>query len=90
MAYSYKEILHIPSQNILPNIFGYYALLNLQNWDTLKSSAVDILWEGPTAADCHTEWLQFACLFLTRQPPVGHGLLIHEVSRSHTTTQHIR
>jgi len=25
----------------------------------------------------------FVCLFLARQPPVGHGLLIHEVSRSH-------
>jgi hypothetical protein len=31
MAYSYKGILHIPSQNILPNISGYCALLNLQN-----------------------------------------------------------
>jgi len=30
------------------------------------------------------------CLFLVQQPPVGHGLLIHEVSRSHTTTHHIR
>jgi hypothetical protein len=25
-------------------------------------------------------------LFLAWQPPVGQGLLIHEVSRSHTTT----
>ena len=25
-----------------------------------------------------------------QQPPVGHGLLIHEVSRSHTTTHHSR
>ena len=32
----------------------------------------------------------FVCLFLARQPPVGHGLLIHEVSRSHTTTYHSR
>jgi len=31
-------------------------------------------------------WTMFACLFLTRQPPVGQGLLIHEVSRSYTTT----
>jgi len=30
-----------------------------------------------------------ACLFLARQPPVGQGFLIHEVSRSHTTTHHI-
>jgi hypothetical protein len=29
-------------------------------------------------------------LFLTQQPPVGQGLLIHEVSRSHTTTHHSR
>jgi hypothetical protein len=29
-------------------------------------------------------------LFLARQPPVNHGLLIHEVSTSHTTTHHSR
>jgi len=28
--------------------------------------------------------------FFARQPPVGQGLLIHEVSRSHTTTHHSR
>jgi hypothetical protein len=28
------------------------------------------------------------CLFLARQPPVSHGLLIHEVSRSHSDTPH--
>ena len=30
--------------------------------------------------------LGLASLFLTQRPPVGQGLLIHEVSRSHTTT----
>jgi hypothetical protein len=29
-------------------------------------------------------------LFLAQQPSVSHGLLIHEVSRSHTTTHHSR
>ena len=29
-------------------------------------------------------------LFLARQPPVDQGLLVHEVSRSHTTTHHSR
>jgi len=29
-------------------------------------------------------------LFLERQPPEGQGLLIYEVSRSHTTTHHSR
>jgi len=28
------------------------------------------------------------CLFLALQPPVGHGLIIHEVSRSHSSTHH--
>jgi hypothetical protein len=33
----------------------------------------------------------FLYFFLSaRQPPVGHGLLIHEVSRSHTTTHDSR
>ena len=35
-------------------------------------------------------WKHVACLFLVWQPPVGHGLLIHDVSRSHTTTHHRR
>ena len=30
------------------------------------------------------------CLILARQPPVGQGFLILEVSRSHTTTHYIR
>ena len=34
--------------------------------------------------------LYIVCLFLALQPPVGHGLLIHEISRSHTTTHHSR
>ena len=32
----------------------------------------------------------FIIFFLARQPPVGQGLLIHKVSRSHTTTHHSR
>ena len=29
-------------------------------------------------------------LFLAREPPLGQGVLIHEVSRSHKTTHHSR
>jgi len=29
-------------------------------------------------------------LYVAQQPPVGQGLLIYEVSRSHTTTHHSR
>jgi len=41
-----------------------------------------------------TEWVDgrsvglWVCLFLAQQSPVGQSLLIHEVSRSHTTTHH--
>jgi len=38
----------------------------------------------------HTDEIRFVCLFLELQPPVGQGLLIHEVSRSHTTTHYRR
>ena len=34
--------------------------------------------------------LHFLFLFGATAPPVGHGLIIHEVSRSHITTQHTR
>ena len=41
--------------------------------------------------DVNTTVFPFLLLILVaRQPPVGQGLLIHEVSRSHTTTHHIR
>ena len=33
-------------------------------------------------------WRYRVCLFLVRQPSVDHGFLVHEVSRSHTTTNH--
>ena len=32
----------------------------------------------------------FFLFLLPQQPPVGQGLFIHEVSRSHTTTHHSR
>ena len=32
----------------------------------------------------------FVCLILAQQSPLGQGLLIREVSRSHTTTHHSR
>ena len=34
--------------------------------------------------------IYIVCLFFAQQPPVDQDLLIHEVSRSHTTTQHSR
>ena len=43
---------------------------------------------------CEISWLcsiflALMSLFLARQPPVGQGLLIHEVSRSHITTHSV-
>ena len=37
----------------------------------------------------HDHWGRLTMFFtLAQQPPVGQGLLIHEISRSHTTTPH--
>jgi hypothetical protein len=51
--------------------------------------------ESDDSVSLHLFKLSQICLFvcfLARQtpPPVGHGLLIHEVSRLHTTTHHSR
>jgi len=35
-------------------------------------------------------WITLIVMFLVQQPPMGHGFLIHEVSRSHTTTKNSR
>jgi hypothetical protein len=37
-----------------------------------------------------SKWLHFFVCFWRDSPPVGQGLLIHEVSRSHSTTHHSR
>ena len=51
----------------------HYVILILQILDALH------LYQYPVL---------FVCLLLARQPPVSQGLLILEVSRSHTTTLH--
>jgi len=38
----------------------------------------------------HVKRVYKDCLFLSRQSPVGQGLLIYKVSRLHTTTHHSR
>ena len=43
-----------------------------------------------TLRNCRLEVCLFVCLFLAREPAVGHGLLIHEISRSHTRKHHSR
>ena len=49
------------------------------------------LFQWPIIIITDTGHIFVVCLlFLARQPPVGQGLLIHEVSRSHTTTHHSR
>jgi len=44
-----------------------------------------ILVLGLPTCPLNATFIFFVCLFLVRQPTVGQGLLIHEVSRSHTT-----
>jgi len=67
----------------LPTTYFFFALMqrNINLFDSCQLIQMFIKFQ---------RYLQErnVCLFLARQPPVGHGLLIHEVSRSHTTTHH--
>jgi len=44
----------------------------------------------PVVTNNSVHFLDYVYMFLAQQPPVGQGLFIHEVSISHTTTQHSR
>jgi len=49
------------------------------------------LWHRNLRSNSNCRCRSRGLFFLSaRQPPVGHGLLIHKVSRSHTTTHHSR
>ena len=54
----------------------------------LKTSPATLLFRKVTPAVERTTCM-YVC-FWRDSPPVGQGLLIHEVSRSHTTTHHSR
>jgi hypothetical protein len=43
-----------------------------------------------TERSCLVMSLYLVCMFFAQQPPVGQGLLIHEVSRSHSTKHRSR
>jgi len=60
----------------------------------LIKAEVGIQWAVPLVSyvyetPCRAMFKKF-CLFLAQQPPVGQRLLIHEVSRSHTTMHQSR
>jgi hypothetical protein len=57
------------------------------NYDTLLVTSGRSVALGLTQPLTEMRW--FVC-FLAQQPPVGQGLLIHEVLRSHTMTHHSR
>jgi hypothetical protein len=64
-------------------------LVQVKNYLYLKSDGQMVtngdLFKGLEGVDCDSLFF-----ILTQQPPMGHGLLIHAVSRSHTRTHHSR
>jgi hypothetical protein len=56
------------------------------HWQDLNPPIPAIEWSQTHVLDCAASGSWFVCLFLAGQPPVGHGLHIHEISRSHSTT----
>jgi len=53
----------------------------IEHWLSILTRSPSLL--APTYHSIFNHTLGFLCLFLARQPLVGQGLLIHEVSRSH-------
>jgi hypothetical protein len=64
-----------------PSVTETYTSLNYSN----KHSVITVL---TTSFDIYI--ILFIFYYLSQQPPVSQGLLIHEVSRSHSTTHHSR
>jgi hypothetical protein len=50
----------------------------------LKDFYADLFFWNPARSSPYPRVLAKVCFFLSRQPPVGQGLLIREVSRSHS------
>jgi hypothetical protein len=63
----------------------YVERNNVTRSRNVYTSSDLLLWRFNVAGNDKT-YLGLRVLFLVRQPPVGQSLLIHEVSRSHTTT----
>jgi hypothetical protein len=69
-----------------------HCVIVLNSW--MDSSAfltlqtMNPLTQHPFSKDLNFIHKEINCLFLAHQPPEGQGLLIHEVSISHTTMRH--
>jgi len=53
----------------------------------MKESASIMRWK---VVLCNHVSYVYTFFYLAQQPPLGQGVLIHEVSLSHTTTHHIQ
>ena len=80
--YAIEYLIKIPSVVVLVVFSLLEFQQNMQNFASNKFSYTE-------RRNCG---LIYVCLFVfdATAPPVGHGLLIYEVSRSHTTTHHSR
>ena len=73
------EVLRAPVIDVQVSL-GLHAVSNgTYIWHTIRRNNHRIL-----------ESAKLFCFPLTPRPNVGHGLLVHDVSRSHTTTHHSR
>jgi len=76
-------ILYVIPINLMPHTTTF----PLSSYCTHRYQLSQIVSSIFLCLHCLSSYL-FVCLFLARQPPVGQGLLTHQVSRSHTTTHH--
>jgi hypothetical protein len=75
--------------------FMIYVMTLLKTLSKLQNNSNHICYSCHSHNVCLTSWKILLnkggfVVFLSRQPPVRQGLIIHEVYRSHTTTHHSR
>ena len=79
------------TQLIGTDVFSLPVLSTLQQWLLyIPSLSSCTLPQGKLTLWSIINYKFFPIIFLAQQPSVGHGLLIHELSRLHTTTHHSR
>jgi hypothetical protein len=81
--------INIPSITI-DNNFILHVSASFEHHEVCLKGATWLITLGRERGKGLTQTIGIVYLILAQQPPVGQGILIHEVSRSHTTTHYSR
>ena len=66
------------------------SIVEIRHWPKIRKAVLIYMYLLPSLASLRLQKHSCNILLFVQQPPVGQSLLIHEISRSHTMTHHIR